>query len=227
MWTDRKHVDHRRMASHYLSRSQTALQWGWHLHLTTSGGQRRAYARGLYTGQVAPCAVPAGESHSRSGRDISVGLAGQQGRGDRGEAPRTLDSLWAPDAAPASTTPADCGADLNSRCHSIPGLIGRGVLPTASARSDSELLEFIRSTWSSARPRHRHTYSNGPVRTQLDYILVRRATADRLTKMSWHHGVKGSSRGRWWQVFLFLRDGVLLRSVHSPRVSHFGAFETM
>ncbi|CAE7738027.1 unnamed protein product [Symbiodinium sp. CCMP2592] len=81
------------------------------------------------------------------------------------------------------------GADLNSKCCSIPGLVGRGLLKQARQHADPELAELLTgnslvmaNSWGSARPAQSHTFSNGDHRSQLDFILVRRGVADRLTK---------------------------------------------
>ncbi|CAE7035064.1 unnamed protein product [Symbiodinium sp. CCMP2592] len=97
------------------------------------------------------------------------------------------------------------GCDLNSGIKPIPGLIGRGVLHTSRV-SDPELEAIINThhlvllnTWGRATSGPCHTFKNGKVRTQLDFLITRRLTADAesrrsapiaLDLMPWRQGPK-------------------------------------
>ena len=80
------------------------------------------------------------------------------------------------------------GADLNTRCAPIPGHIGRGVLKQQHGRDDEldalviehtfEHNLVLLNTWRSARAACSHTFVHGEVRSQIDYIAMRRPAAD-------------------------------------------------
>ena len=84
------------------------------------------------------------------------------------------------------------GADFNSACTSLPGLIGRGLLQSASSRkreADEELLSIVSAnnlvmlnTWGSSRASYSHTFRNGNQQSQLDFVLTRRPAADAVAR---------------------------------------------
>ena len=80
------------------------------------------------------------------------------------------------------------GADLNSVCRPIPGLVGRGVLKTTRPTEPAldALLEeqklVLLNTWSSSAPRWCFTFKHGSVETQIDFLAVRRRHADRTAR---------------------------------------------
>ncbi|CAE7439897.1 unnamed protein product [Symbiodinium sp. CCMP2592] len=97
------------------------------------------------------------------------------------------------------------GFDVNSGIKPLPGLIGRGVLQTERhADPDFEALLqahhiTLLNSWGSAAPSKSHTFRNQQVRTQLDFIMTRRLTADpearracpvHLDLMPWRRGPK-------------------------------------
>ena len=82
------------------------------------------------------------------------------------------------------------GADFNTRCSSISGLVGRGLLQSDTPR-DAEFEAMLQTndivllnTWSSSRPRICHTFNNGSVRSQIDFLGMRRPTADATARLS-------------------------------------------
>ncbi|CAE7281246.1 unnamed protein product [Symbiodinium sp. CCMP2592] len=76
------------------------------------------------------------------------------------------------------------GADFNTRCAPIPGHVGRGVLRCSQGRDaelDALIIEHnlvLLNTWCSARASCSHTFVHGEVRSQIDYIALRRPAAD-------------------------------------------------
>ncbi|CAE7333723.1 unnamed protein product [Symbiodinium microadriaticum] len=76
------------------------------------------------------------------------------------------------------------GADFNSVCRPISGLVGRGVLKTtrpAEPALDTLLDEqklVLLNTWSSSQPKWCFTFKHGSVETQIDFLAVRRRHAD-------------------------------------------------
>ena len=82
------------------------------------------------------------------------------------------------------------GADFNTRCSPIPGLVGRGVLQGDTPR-DAEFESMLQTndivllnTWSSSKPRICHTFNNGSVCSQIDFVGMRRPTADATARLS-------------------------------------------
>ena len=85
------------------------------------------------------------------------------------------------------------GADFNSRCAPLPGLIGRGVMK-GNRGADEEFLSVVRendlvllNTWSGASPNVCHTVYNGTVCSQIDFLAVRRPAADATARQSKPH----------------------------------------
>ena len=97
------------------------------------------------------------------------------------------------------------GADWNTHCHPLAGSIGRGVLKTATVR-DLDLETFLQehnlvflNSWSSARVCRSHTFTHAGVKSQIDFIALRRPTADALSRRAkpeefdlapWRRGAK-------------------------------------
>ena len=80
------------------------------------------------------------------------------------------------------------GADLNSVCRPIPGLVGRGVMkttrntePALDALLEEQKLVLL-NTWSSSSSKWCFTFKHGPVETQIDFLAVRRRHADRTAR---------------------------------------------
>ena len=80
------------------------------------------------------------------------------------------------------------GADLNTQCRTVPGLIGRGLMPS-SRRPDAELEAMLRerqlvllNTWGRAAPSRCRTFENGSVASQLDFICTWRRHADSVAR---------------------------------------------
>ena len=85
------------------------------------------------------------------------------------------------------------GADFNSRCAPLPGLIGRGVMK-GNQGYDEEFLSVVRendlvllNTWSGASPNVCYTFYNGTVCSQIDFLAVRRPAADAAARQSKPH----------------------------------------
>ena len=83
------------------------------------------------------------------------------------------------------------GADLNSVVEPTPGYVGRGVLQQRDRGADRELAGLLRihqlvplNTWGRARPQAAHTFSNGSIRTQIDFLLTRKDSADAVARTS-------------------------------------------
>ena len=80
------------------------------------------------------------------------------------------------------------GADFNSVCRPISGLVGRGVLKTtrpAEPALDTLLDEqklVLLNTLSSSQPKWCFTFKHGSVETQIDFLAVRRRHADRIAR---------------------------------------------
>ena len=84
------------------------------------------------------------------------------------------------------------GADFNSTCAPVPGLVGRGLLQSATSskrEADDELQSLLSAnnlvmlnTWGSSRAIHSHTFKNGSHVSQLDYVLTRRHAADAVAR---------------------------------------------
>ena len=82
------------------------------------------------------------------------------------------------------------GADFNTRCSPISGLVGRGVLRSDTPR-DTEFEAMLQTndivllnTWSSSKPRICHTFHNGSACSQIDFLGMRRPTADATARRS-------------------------------------------
>ena len=80
--------------------------------------------------------------------------------------------------------------DLNSRIRSLPGLIGRGIL-AGSQGPDTELEAVLEThnlvllnTWGRASTSKCHTFQNGEVFSQLDFLGTRRLTVDATAKQA-------------------------------------------
>ena len=80
------------------------------------------------------------------------------------------------------------GADLNTQCRTVPGLIGRGLLPP-TRKPDAELEAMLRerqlvllNTWGRAAPSRCKTFENGSVASQLDFIGTWRRHADSVAR---------------------------------------------
>ena len=80
------------------------------------------------------------------------------------------------------------GADLNTRCQPLPGLIGRGVMNKNKLR-DPELEAVLQehnlvllNTWGSSRPNCCHTFYHGETRSQIDFLAMRRPAADHVAR---------------------------------------------
>ena len=97
------------------------------------------------------------------------------------------------------------GADWNTHCHPIAGHVGRGVMRTSHVR-DVDLETFLQehdlvflNSWGSARARACHTYVHGDTKSQIDFVALRRPTADALSRRAkpeifdlapWRRGAK-------------------------------------
>ena len=75
--------------------------------------------------------------------------------------------------------------DCNTPVSALPGLVGRGVLASATRSTDEIFLSLLKNnqlvllnTWSRASARHAATFVNGSVASQIDFIAVRRVAAD-------------------------------------------------
>ena len=82
------------------------------------------------------------------------------------------------------------GCDLNSGIKPVPGLIGKGVLHTERS-PDPELEALLQThhlvllnTWGRSTPGPSHTFRNGKVKTQLDFVITRRLTADARARLA-------------------------------------------
>ena len=80
------------------------------------------------------------------------------------------------------------GADFNTQCRSVNGLIGRGVLctqhnpdPEFEALLTAQQLVLL-NTWGRAAPAVSRTYQFGTVSSQIDFIAMRRPTVDRIAR---------------------------------------------
>ena len=81
------------------------------------------------------------------------------------------------------------GGDFNSTVASLPGLIGRGLLPHPTRKPEPEFLTVLGehklcllNTWSRAKPAVCATFRNGAVVSQIDFVAVRRRNADALAR---------------------------------------------
>ena len=97
------------------------------------------------------------------------------------------------------------GADWNTHCHPIAGHVGRGVMRTSHVR-DADLETFLQehdlvflNSWGSARARACHTFVHGEAKSQIDFVALRRPTADALSRRAkpeifdlapWRRGAK-------------------------------------
>ena len=97
------------------------------------------------------------------------------------------------------------GADWNTHCHPVAGHVGRGVLRTSHVR-DVDLEAFLQehdlvflNSWGSARARCCHTFVHGDAKSQIDFVALRRPTADALSRRAkpevfdlapWRRGAK-------------------------------------
>ena len=77
------------------------------------------------------------------------------------------------------------GADMNSVCDSLPGLVGRGLMPHPHRDADVELQNLLQehqlvalNTWGNSRSSHAHTFRHGTICSQIDFLLTRRVAAD-------------------------------------------------
>ena len=75
--------------------------------------------------------------------------------------------------------------DFNTPTAPVPGLVGRGVLCSATRGIDEHFQQLLRThqlvllnTWSSAAAGRSATFVNHTVQSQIDYIAVRRVAAD-------------------------------------------------
>ena len=117
------------------------------------------------------------------------------------------------------------GADLNTQCRTVPGLIGRGLMPS-SRRPDVELEEMLRerqlvllNTWGRAAPSRCRTFENGSMASQLDFICTGGGTRIpwlvllRLSPLTWYLGVKDPNTFLCRLVYLGSLVGNLPRSL--------------
>ena len=80
------------------------------------------------------------------------------------------------------------GADFNTQCRSVDGLVGRGVHSTQHSPDDElEALLIahqlvLLNTWGKATSTVSRTYQHGSTSSQIDFIAMRRPTADRLAR---------------------------------------------
>ena len=80
------------------------------------------------------------------------------------------------------------GADFNTRCKPVPGLVGRGVLPTKhapDAEFETLLVEHqlvLLNTWGRSNVAACRTFHHDSVSSQIDFIAMRRPTADRVAR---------------------------------------------
>ena len=82
------------------------------------------------------------------------------------------------------------GADFNTQCRPLPGLIGRGTLRTTH-QPDRELEALLTehqlvllNTWGKSHKAVCHTYRFDTVCSQIDFIAMRRHTADRIARLA-------------------------------------------
>ena len=82
------------------------------------------------------------------------------------------------------------GADFNSKLRPLAGLVGRGFM-RSNQGCDVELEAILQTrnlvltnTWSSSAATRAHTFRNGEVRSQLDFLVTRRLTVGAMAKMS-------------------------------------------
>ena len=122
-------------------------------------------------------------------------LAGYQWVWANGAAPATLENrsfFWNQLSRALHSIPRRnlliVGADLNTRCQPIPGLIGRGVMNKNQVR-DPELEAVLQehnlvllNTWGSSRPNCCHTFYHGETRSQIDFLAMRRPAADSVAR---------------------------------------------
>ena len=122
-------------------------------------------------------------------------LAGYQWVWANGAAPATLENrsfFWNQLSRALHSIPRRnlliVGADLNTRCQPIPGLIGRGVMNKHQVR-DPELEAVLQehnlvllNTWGSSRPNCCHTFYHGETRSQIDFLAMRRPAADSVAR---------------------------------------------
>ena len=80
------------------------------------------------------------------------------------------------------------GADFNTQCRSVNGLVGRGVLctqhnpdPEFEALLAAQQLVLL-NTWGRADSTVSRTYQFGTVNSQIDFIAMRRPTVDRIAR---------------------------------------------
>ena len=79
--------------------------------------------------------------------------------------------------------------DCNTPVATLPGLVGRGVLKSATREPDEAFLSLLKNhqlallnTWSRATARQAATFVNNSVASQIDFIAVRRTAADAVAK---------------------------------------------
>ena len=81
------------------------------------------------------------------------------------------------------------GADFNTRCKPVSGLVGRGTLPTKhvpDAEFETLLVEHqlvLLNTWGRSNVAACRTFHHDSVSSQIDFIAMRRPTADRVARL--------------------------------------------
>jgi len=82
------------------------------------------------------------------------------------------------------------GADFNTQCRPLSGLVGRGVMDTTRS-PDAELESLLNehqlvllNTWGRSRKYISHTYRFDDVYSQIDFLAMRRPTADRVARQA-------------------------------------------
>ncbi|CAE7522643.1 CFDP2, partial [Symbiodinium necroappetens] len=79
--------------------------------------------------------------------------------------------------------------DWNTPVEHLPGLVGRGVLRSATRGADEDLQQLLQvhrlvmlNTWGRAQASTAFTFQNGTVRSQIDFIAVRKEAADTIAR---------------------------------------------
>ena len=124
--------------------------------------------------------------------DVVVGYQWVWQERDKDKIAKQRDQFWTQLSKLCQGVPARnllfLGADLNSVCRPIPGLVRRGVMkttrhtePALDALLEEQKLVLL-NTWSSSSPRWCCTFKHGSVETQIDFLAVRRRHADRTAR---------------------------------------------